>query len=110
MHTLYLLLGLLASVTPSLTAIVPALSAPLVKYDGRVVPGSYIVKLHDGADKGAVMTLLGTVAGAVFEVTQQWGSDFINALAGSSIHLAYHSNLTNSSQGTSTKSPLMPSG
>ena len=83
MRSLSLVLGLLASVTPSLAA-VAASSAEVHKYDGDVNPGSYIVKVRDGAQKSAVMNRIMGFLGGSTKVTHDWDSQFFNGFAGSS--------------------------
>jgi len=78
MHSLSLLLGLLALSTPSLAA--PFV--PLYTYGGRVKPGSYIVKLQDGSDQTTILGFLASLVGANNEVTHRYSSNFYNAFAG----------------------------
>jgi cerevisin len=85
MHKLFLVLGLLASVTPSLTA-ATASSADVYKYDGEVNKGSYIVKVRDGAQKTGVLGRIGSFLGGNSRVTHDWDSNFFNGFAGSSFH------------------------
>lgn len=82
MHSLSLFLGLLASVASSLAA-VPIPQVQLHKYDGPVNPGSYIVKVRDGADKTGVLSIIGSLTGDDAKVTHNWNPDFFNAFAGS---------------------------
>lgn len=82
MHSLFLLLGLLVSVTPSFAA-VPIPQVQMYKYDGPVNKGSYIVKVRDGVDKTGVLSLIGSLTGETPKVTHDWNSDFYNAFAGS---------------------------
>ena len=81
MHSLSLLLGLLASVTSSLTA-VPIPQVQMYKYDGPVNHGSYIVKVRDGVDKTGVLSLIESLTGADDKVTHDWNPNFYNAFAG----------------------------
>jgi hypothetical protein len=78
MHTLSLLLGLLALSTPSLAA--PFV--PLYTYGGKVKQGSYIVKLQDGSDQTTILGILANLVGANNEVTHRYSSNFYNAFAG----------------------------
>jgi len=83
MHKLSLVLGLLASVTPSLAA-VAASSAEVHKYEGEVNKGSYIVKVRDGAQKSSVMNRIGSFLDGNTKVTHDWDPGFFNGFAGSS--------------------------
>ena len=87
-HTMYklsILLGLLASVTPSLAA-AAASSAEVHRYGGEVNKGSYIVKLRDGAQKTAVMSRIGSFLDGNTKITHDWNPSFFNGFAGSSFH------------------------
>lgn len=85
MYKLSILLGLLASVAPSLAA-AAASSADVHRYDGEVNKGSYIVKLRDGAQKSAVMSRIGSFLGGNTRITHDWTPNFFNGFAGSSFH------------------------
>ena len=82
MHKLFLVLSLLASVTPSLAA-AAAPSAQVHKYEGEVNKGSYIVKVRDGAQKSSVLDRIGGFLGGNTKVTHDWDSNFFNGFAGS---------------------------
>lgn len=85
MYKLSILLGLLASVTPSLAA-AAASSADVHRYDGEVNEGSYIVKLRDGAQKSTVLSRIGSFLGGNTRITHEWDPNFFNGFAGSSTH------------------------
>jgi len=86
MHKLFLVLGLLASVAPSLAA-VAASSVEVHRYDGEVNRGSYIVKVRDGARKSDVLHRIGSFLVEDSKVTHDWNSQFFNGFAGSSFRL-----------------------
>ena len=83
MHKLSLVLGLLASVTPSFAAATTS-SVEVHKYDGEVNKGSYIVKVRDGVQKSGVLNRIGSSLGGNTKVTHDWDSNFFNGFAGSS--------------------------
>ncbi|KAF9651864.1 serine protease [Thelephora ganbajun] len=81
MHKLSLVLGLLASVTPSLAAV----ATPFVevqKYDGEVNKGSYIVRVRDGVPKSGVISRIGNLLDGDTKVTHDWDPEFFNGFAG----------------------------
>lgn len=87
MHKLSLVLGLLASVTPSLAAAAASL-AEVHNYDGELNKGSYIIKVRDGAQKSGVMDRIGSFLGGNTGVTHDWDPEFFNGFAGSSFCLS----------------------
>jgi hypothetical protein len=80
--SLVLVLGLLASVAPSLAA-VAASSVEVHQYDGDLNRGSYIVKVRDGAQKSGVMNRITSLLGGDTKVTHDWDPQFFNGFAGS---------------------------
>ncbi|KAG8901059.1 subtilisin-like serine protease [Tulasnella sp. 403] len=64
-------LGTLTAPTPS--------DAGTLKIDGEVIPGSYIVKLKDGADKDHLITSLASSFASKFQITHDYDADVSTA-------------------------------
>ncbi|KAG8901060.1 subtilisin-like serine protease [Tulasnella sp. 403] len=65
------------------TSTAPTSGLAVLKIDGEVVPGSYIVKLKDGANKHQLLASLQSRFASGFEIKHEYDAEFYNGFSGS---------------------------